>query len=191
MRNSGIKHTIKKEAAYYMTMTVVGWVDVFTRPSYKDAIIDSLKHCINKKGLNVFAYVIMTNHIHLLANTDESFKLDDTMRDFKKYTSKKIVKLIQEEPESRREWLLSLFGLASAESPKHKYYKFWQEGNHAIEIYSEKFVWQKINYIHQNPVRAKFVSKPEDWIYSSARNYLGEESVLPVVTLHPKLTTFN
>lgn len=190
MRPSGVKHTIKKEAAYYLTATVVGWADVFTKPVYKDAIIDSLKYCIEKKGLNIYAYCLMTNHLHMLANTEDGFLLEDTIRDFKRHTSTEIIRLIRDEPESRREWLLSLFGMAGVESPKNNSYKFWQTGNHAIEIYSEKFVWEKINYIHDNPVRAKLVKKPEDWIYSSASNYLGEESVLEIHTLHPRLQTY-
>lgn len=190
MRPSGVKHTIKKEAAYFLTATVVGWADVFTKPVYKDAIIDSLKYCIDKKGLNIYAYCLMTNHLHMLANTEEGFLLEDTIRDFKRHTSTEIIRLIQDEPESRREWLLSLFGIAGVESPKNNSYKFWQTGNHAIEIYSEKFVWEKINYIHENPVRAKLVKKPEDWIYSSASNYLGEESILEIHRLHPRLQTY-
>ncbi|MBK9192922.1 MAG: transposase [Crocinitomicaceae bacterium] len=188
MIRSGQKHTIKKEASYFLTLTVVGWADVFTRPVYKDAIINSLKYCIENKGLNVFAYVIMTNHIHLLVNTEPNFKLEDTIRDFKRHTSKTITNLILCGPESRREWLISLFGIAAIESSKEQNIKFWQTGNHAIEIYSVKFVWEKINYIHKNPVRAKFVAKPEDWIYSSATNYADLDSVLDVHTLIPSIS---
>lgn len=190
MRETGQKLNIKKEASYYLTMTVIGWADVFTRPVYKDAIIASLNYCIEKKGLNIYAYVLMTNHLHLLVNTDEPFLLKDTIRDFKRHTSKLMIELIKNEPESRREWLLSLFGIAGVQDSKNKSFKFWQTGNHAIEVYSEKFVWDKINYIHNNPVRAKLVKKPEDWIYSSASNYMDEESVLKVHCLHPRLQTY-
>jgi REP element-mobilizing transposase RayT len=186
-RASGVKHTIKKDSSYFLTLTIVNWADVFTRPVYKDVIIDALKYCIANKGLNIYAYVIMTNHIHLIVNTDEGFELKNTIRDFKRHTSTAITKLIISEPESRREWLMSLFGIAATETSKKQEIKFWQTGNHAIELYSEKFVWEKINYIHNNPVRAKFVKKPEDWIYSSMSNYLELESVIEVHTLHPPL----
>jgi len=191
MRETGQKLNIKKAASYYLTMTVVGWADVFTRPVYKDAIIASLNYCIEKKGLNVYAYVLMTNHLHLLVNSDEPILLKDTIRDFKRHTSKLLIQLIKNEPESRREWLLSLFGIAGVLDTKNKSFKFWQNGNHAIEIYSEKFVWDKINYIHNNPVKAKLVRKPEDWIYSSASNYMDEESVLKVHCLQPRLQTYS
>lgn len=128
----------------------------------------------------------MTNHLHLIVNTTQQFLLKDTIRDFKKFTAKKIVEQIENEPESRREWMLSIFTSAAYNSTKHKKYKFWQSGSHAIELYSEKFVWNKINYIHQNPVKDNFVAKMEDWIYSSATNYLEMESVLTEVECLPQ-----
>jgi REP element-mobilizing transposase RayT len=188
MAKTGVKHTIKKNSSYFLTLTVVGWVDVFTRPVYKDAIIESLKYCQQNKGLTVFAYVIMTNHLHLLVNTEPGFELSDTIRDFKRHTAKQITQLIASEPESRREWLLPIFHIAAIEHNKPQKIKLWQSGNHAIEVIYPKFTWTKINYIHNNPVKAKFVRKPEDWIYSSMSNYLGEESVLDEYTLTPLLT---
>ena len=81
---SNQKHTIKKNASYYLTLTVVDWVDVFTRVNHKDAIINSLKFCIKNKGLNVYAFCLMTNHLHLVVNCDDPFELKDVIRDFKK-----------------------------------------------------------------------------------------------------------
>lgn len=187
----GHKYTIKTDRAYYLTMTVVGWVDVFTRKNHRDAIIESLKYCQKEKGLIVFAYCIMSNHIHMIVNTEEPFELQNTMRDFKKFTSKKIIQQIQNETESRREWMLKLFEQEATPSKKHKYFKFWQEGNHAIELFSEDFVWRKINYIHNNPVKAGLVKNAEEWIYSSASNYQEKESVLEVERLTQRLITFN
>jgi len=157
-----VKHTIKSNNAYFLTLTVVNWVDAFSRKNHRDIIIDSLKYCQKNKGLIVFAYVIMTNHIHLVANTNEPFLLKDVIRDFKKFTAKRIIEEIQCEPESRREWMLALFLLNAANSKKHKEYKFWKEGNHAIELFSNKFVWQKINYIHNKPVASGFVELPQE-----------------------------
>ena len=184
------KQTIKIDgAAYFLTLTVVNWVDVFSRKIYRDAIIESLKYCQKEKGLNIYAYVIMTNHIHLIVNTRAPFLLKDTIRDFKKFTSKKISSLIQEFPESRKEWMIPLFAMNASLSQKHKEFKFWKAGNHAIETYSEKFIWDKIDYIHNNPVRAGFVREPQEWIYSSASNYYGMESILEVDCLPPRLVT--
>ncbi len=132
----------------------------------------------------------MSNHIHLIANTEEPFLLKDVMRDFKKFTSKEIISLIENDSESRREWMLSIFANGAANSSKHKNYKFWQEGNHAIELYSEKFVWDKINYIHENPVNSGYVKKAEDWLYSSARNYYGLDTIFEVECIQQKLITY-
>lgn len=177
----GVKHTIKKNTSYFLTLTVVGWIDVFTRKNHKDAIIDSLRYCIQNKGLNVYAYCLMSNHLHLIVNCNEPSNLSDVIRDFKRHTVKKIINQIINEPESRREWMLSQFEVEAQNSKRNKTYKFWQVGNHAIELYSEKFVWQKINYIHNNPVAEKFVKEQHEWIYSSASNYWLNEGVLEEV----------
>lgn len=184
-----VKHSIKTDKPYFLTLSVASWVDVFSRKNHRDAIIDSLKYCQQHKGLVIFAYVVMTNHIHLIANANEPFLLKDAIRDLKKFTAKKILEQIREEPESRREWMLPVFMLNAANSKKHSEYKFWQEGNHAIELYSERFVWDKINYIHNNPVKSGFVLKPEDWLYSSARNYYGLDNLLQIECLPQRLIT--
>ena len=185
----GQKQNIKTDKAYFLTLTVVNWIDVFTRKNHRDAIISCLKYCQKEKGLIIFAYCIMSNHMHIIANAEEPFLLKDTIRDFKKFTSKKIIAQIQNETESRREWMLKLFEDEAEPSKRHKYYKFWQEGNHAIELFSEKFVWDKINYIHNNPVEAGLVKQAHEWVYSSASNYLDLESILEVERISQRSIT--
>ncbi len=187
----GEKQNLKSDRAYYITMTVVGWVDVFTRKNHREAVIESLKYCQKEKGLIIYAYCIMSNHIHMIVDVNEPYLLKDTIRDFKKFTSKKIVQQIQCERESRREWMLKFFEQEAGLSEKHKSYKFWQVGNHAIEVFTEKFVWEKINYIHQNPVKAGLVQNEFNWIYSSATNYQDMESVIEVEKIAQRLITFN
>ena len=87
--------------------------------------------------------------------------------------------------------MMKLFEEEALPSSKHKNYKFWQEGNHAIELFSEKFVWDKVNYIHNNPGEAGLVKQPQEWIYSSATNYYGLESIIEIETLTPRLITYN
>jgi len=176
-----IKHTIKANECYYLTLTVEGWIDVFTRQTYRDLVIQSLSHCIKEKGLNVFAYVIMSNHLHMIVNSNEPFLLKDTIRDFKKYTAKACLMEMNNTTESRRDWMLRLFSQYAVQSKKHKDFKFWKTGSHAIELFNTKFTWTKVNYIHKNPVRAGLVNSPQDWLYSSASNYMEMESVLPEV----------
>jgi REP element-mobilizing transposase RayT len=106
--------------------------------------VDALKYCQQHKGLNIYAWCLMPSHLHLLVNTEDGFNLADVIRDFKKFTSKKIVEQIKSEPESRREWLLEQFAEAGRGNRKIKDYKFWQDGNHAIEIFSEGVAWQNM-----------------------------------------------
>ena len=152
-------------AVHYVTFTVHQWVDVFTRQIYRDMLIESINYCIKEKGLEVFSWVIMSNHCHLIIRSTTG-KLSDTIRDLKKFTSKKIYKAIQDNPqESRKNWLLLTL------------YKdgiwFWEEGYHGEEIYSESFFQIKANYIHQNPVRAGIVEKEEEYLYCSAGDFYG------------------
>lgn len=139
-------------------------------------------YCQQHKGLELYAWVLMSNHLHLLASaTQEGISLSDILRDFKKFTSKKIVKAIQTEPESRREWMLYRFAYAGKYNPKIKDYKFWQDGNEPKEIYSLEFFEQKLIYIHNNPVRAEIVEFPDEYLYSSARNYAQKKGLLEVI----------
>jgi REP element-mobilizing transposase RayT len=95
--------------AYFLTLTVMGWVDVFTNKKYRFIIIDSLKYCQKHKGLVIFGYCIISNHIHLIARAEGEITLSDILRDFKKFTSKAIIKEIKQGSESRKEWMLNYF----------------------------------------------------------------------------------
>ncbi|HEV7349305.1 transposase [Telluribacter sp.] len=100
------------EGTYFLTMTVVDWVDVFSRPTYRHIVVDSLRYCQQQKGLRLFGWCLMSNHLHLLAAAADDHNLSDILRDMKKHTSKQLVKAIQEEPESRRDWMLQRFAYA-------------------------------------------------------------------------------
>lgn len=165
-----------------MTSTVIDWVDIFSRPGYKHVVVDSLRYCIEHKGLELFAWVIMSNHIHLVARAAEHTDLPSIMRDFKKFTSKKMVRVMLDEPESRREWMYKKFEYARGKRHGHEGCKVWQDGYHAIELFTLEMFHQKIDYIHQNPVKAEIVDEPTHYIYSSARTYSGEEpGLLPIL----------
>ena len=175
---------------HYLTFTVVNWIDLFTRKEYKDILIDSMAWCQKNKGLRIFAYVIMTNHMHLIAGTEDEQKLSNIIRDLKRHTSSKILQAIEDEGESRREWMLKLMAEAAAKHKRNKKYQVWMHHNHPIELFSNKFIWQRLEYIHDNPLRAGIVENSWDYMYSSARNYAGmdylmkvEEITLPVKTV--------
>ncbi|QNL23073.1 transposase [Hyphobacterium sp. CCMP332] len=162
-----------------MTFTVVKWVDLFTRPEYKDVIIDALNFCIKNKGLNVYAWVLMSNHLHLIADCSKPFILSNFIRDFKRHTSITISKLIIDLPESRREWMLEIFNKEALRSGRAKHFKLWKDDNHAIWL-GDIDIWGKVNYIHQNPVNAQIVQSSEQYLYSSARDYNGLESLVEI-----------
>ncbi|UGU17906.1 transposase [Sinomicrobium kalidii] len=167
---------------HFVTLTVVDWIDVFTRKAYKDCILDSLRFCMANKGMVLFGYVIMSNHLHMLVQS-ETGDLPGLLRDFKKFTAKTILKKIQTGPESRREWMLERFARAAGRHSRNKTYQFWKYGNHPEEVYSEKFLWSKLDYIHLNPVRAGIVERAGDYLYSSAGHYIHGRGVLEGITL--------
>jgi REP element-mobilizing transposase RayT len=161
-----------QQGVYFLTATVTQWVDVFTRKEYADMVIASLKHCQKEKGLLIYGWVIMSNHLHMIASSKQGFELSNTLRDFKKFTATQIVNSIEANPkESRKSWLLWLL-------KKDEEITFWQPGNHPVEIHTEEFYRQKLNYIHKNPVRAGIVECEEDYIYSSARDFYNRKGLL-------------
>ncbi len=175
--------------AYFLTMTIVGWIDIFTRLSQRFTIINSLKYCQTNKGLEIYAYCLMPSHLHLMCRAPDEIKLFEIIRDFKKFTSKQMIKNINEENESRREWLLELFARAREHLKRNYEYKVWQDGYHAEILETNKFIYQKLDYIHMNPVIDKIVDRPEEYLFSSARNYSDLPSFLDVIVLPHEVKT--
>jgi len=172
------------DSAYFVSFAVVDWADVFTRNIYKNILLDSLTYCQKNKGMEIYAWCIMTNHVHLAFRSITDIPPEKILGDFKRYTSKAIVKAIKENPEeSRKENLLALFKKAANESSNVFEYKFWRHDNHPIEIWSNKVIAEKIRYIHNNPVEAGLVFKAEEYMYSSAIDYCGEKGLLENVVL--------
>ena len=136
----GIRNKISPGYVYYITLTVVEWIDIFSRPVYKHILVDSLNYCVANKGLKIYCWCLMSNHLHMIASASGENSLSDILRDFKKFTSKAIIKAVQEVPESRRDWMLNLFWYAGKNNKKIRYYKFWQDGNEAKEIHTTAFV---------------------------------------------------
>lgn len=177
-------HSIRNERGlHYLTLTTVGWIDLFTKKSFRDIILSSLRYCQAHKGLVLFAYVIMSNHLHLIAHAEENYRLSDILKDFKRFTSTKIRRLIEEKHTPEREWLLHVMHYYAKFNHNNSDYQLWQRGNHPVELFSLPFLRQKLNYIHQNPVRAGIVAQPEHYLFSSARDYLGEEGEIPITLL--------
>ena len=112
-----------QHSPYFITCTVVNWIDLFSRLEYKEIIVDSLQYCIKNKGLRLNAWVIMSNHIHFIARCEEPFEMSDFLRDFKKFTSKEFIKCMQFINESRKEWLLDKFSFEARKTRRAEQFK--------------------------------------------------------------------
>jgi REP element-mobilizing transposase RayT len=180
---------LDQQELHFVTCTIVGWIDIFSRKVYKDIIIDCLRYCRNEKGLFVCAYVIMSNHIHLIVQTkpDAKDNLSAILRDFKKFTANAILESVDSNKESRSEWLLHMFEYFAHLNSNNRHKQVWQQDNHPVILYTPKVIWQKVNYIHMNPVRAGIVNDPVSYIYSSAGNYEREnrDCVMEIDLLEP------
>lgn len=172
------------EGLYFVSFAVVEWLDVFTRNEYKDILVESLSYCQNNKGMEVIAWCIMTNHVHLVFRSINTLHPASLLGDFKRFTSKAIVKAIQENPrESRKEFLLEQFKKAASESSNVDKFQFWRHDNKPIELWSNKVIHEKISYVHNNPVDVGLVYYPEDYVYSSVADYAEGKGLLDNVTV--------
>lgn len=169
-----------QNALYYITIATVGWVDIFTRRRNKEILIESLQYCQKNKGLELYGFCIMINHIHMICRAREGFQLSDILRDFKRHTAKHLFNSITGETESRREWILAILENAGSKNKKNKKYQVWRQDNHPIELYTNEVIDQKLDYIHNNPVEEGFVVHPEDYLFSSARNYANIDTLLEI-----------
>ncbi|SHJ67714.1 transposase [Aquimarina spongiae] len=169
-----------KSGPYFVSFAAVYWIDVFIREKYLSILANSIDYCRKEKGMELYAYCFMSSHVHLVFRSG-SEDPSGLIRDFKKHTAKKVVQAIQDNPqESRKEWLLWMFEKAGKEKGNVSTYQFWQHHNKPIELWTDKVIKQKIDYIHNNPVVSDFVTYPVDWKYSSARNYQGDHTILQI-----------
>lgn len=163
---------IDNEGIYFVTSTVVGWADVFTRNIYRDLLLDSFRFCQKNQGLQIHAWVLMPNHFHLICSFLGKEGPGKVLKNIKSFTAIKLIDAIVNNPqESRREWLLDLFERYGKMNKSNFRYQFWQHENHPILLRDVAMIKQRLIYLHENPVRSGFVSAPEDWLYSSAIDY--------------------
>ena len=162
-----------QDGIYFITSTIVEWIPVFTTKPYFDILAQSLIFCRKRKRLQLFSYVILDNHFHLIVSGPN---LGRTITDLKKFTARQIIDQLQRDG---KRWLLNQLAYYKKRHKTKSEHQVWQEGYHPELIVSAEMLEQKIGYIHYNPVKRGLVSAPEHWLYSSARNYLlGDCSVL-------------
>lgn len=170
-----------QNTVYFLTLTVLDWMDVFVRKEYKLEVVDSLNYCVRNKGLELYAWCLMSNHLHLLGRTKEPFKMSEFLRDFKKFVTKKVLGSLENESfESRKTWILERMKRRGSQLKNVEKYRFWENGNHPVFIESTKFFEQKLNYTPMNPVKAMIVKEPEHYLFSSARDYAGRKGLVEV-----------
>ncbi len=154
---------------YFMTLTVAGWTDVFIRQYYRNLVTENLQFNIQQKGLEVYAFCLMTNHMHMIVSCKEGIDLGKMIRGFKSYTGKLLLEAIENNPkESRKEWLMSRFSFLGRTIARDTQRQFWDRDSYPVRIDSDKFFQEKKAYIELNPVRAGLVLRAEDWAHSSA-----------------------
>jgi REP element-mobilizing transposase RayT len=158
---------------HFMTCTVLNWIPIFTRPDTVKILLESLKFLANE-GLKLYAYVILENHMHLIA---QSKQLDKDMARFKSYSARQLIGYLTD---NNVAVILDQLAFYKKAHKKDRAYQLWQEGVHPEWIQNEEIMRQKVEYIHRNPVERGYVDQPEHWRYSSARNYAGEEGLIEV-----------
>ncbi|MFT2008645.1 REP-associated tyrosine transposase [Pontibacter sp. 13R65] len=169
-----------QQGLYFVSFAVVYWIDVFTREEYFAIVRDSLDYCRKNKGMEIYAWCIMPSHVHLLFRAKDH-NPSVLLKELKTFTSKALQKAIAEHPqESRKEWMLWLMERAGLKNSNVKHRQFWQQHNQPVELWSAAVIDQKIDYIHQNPVEAGFVSEAHYWKYSSAIDYSGGKGLLEI-----------
>ena len=161
---------------YFLTDTIVDWLPVFTRPEAAAIVLDSWRFLTASRGLTLYAYVVMENHLHWVAAADD---LPKQVKEFKSFTARRIIDFLGARADAgmldRLAWLKAGYKTRST-------HQFWQEGSHPKEITSDEMMEQKVEYVHNNPVRRGYIERPEHWRYSSARNYLGQPGLVEVTT---------
>jgi REP element-mobilizing transposase RayT len=162
---------------YYITTVVYDRLPIFTRPSFIIPLIDSLNFYRHKRAFKLLGYVIMPDHIHLIIWPFGASTVSDIMRDYKKFTSVHLIR--QAEVENVGDWLAA-FQQAGEETGRSDN-KVWQDSYWDENVYSEGFLYQKLNYVHRNPLRTDLVEHLVDYPYSSYRNYeFGEEWLIEI-----------
>jgi len=159
-----------------LTSTIVHWIPLFTRPASVQIVLDSFMYLQQECDVKIFAYVILENHLHWVAQSDQ---LNKDVARFKSYTARRLIDYLKAEKQDK---LIEQLGFYKKSHKVDRDYQVWEEGSHAQLIQNELILRQKVDYIHFNPVKRGYVDQPEHWRYSSARNYAGHEGLIDVCT---------
>ncbi len=147
----------------FYTATILEWKPLLQQDKYKDIIIESLRFLVCKKRITLYAFVIMSNHIHLIWQALGEFTPDNIQHSLMSFTAHQFKNdLKQKHPQ-----VLSQFKVDA----KDRDYQFWERNSLGIDLFNEAVFFQKLDYIHWNPVKAGLCKLPEEYYYSSAKFY--------------------
>jgi REP-associated tyrosine transposase len=182
---SNIGYFSAKQPCYFLTFNTVDWIDIFIRPVYKQIIVHSLNHFIEHKGLNLYAWCLMTNHLHLLAQARDNCVIAEIEKEFKNFTTKKLLQDIDTEPDVRRVWMMQHFENFGNVLGFLKKFHVWQTCSTPVFVdpYKKETLIEYTEFIHSNPVRDRIVESGSDYLYSSARDYCGMKGLVNVIKL--------
>ena len=159
------KNFKQDNAGYFITTVTRNFIPLINHPKVRDIIYHSIEFLKNKYGYKLIGYCLMPDHIHLLIQADDELDISKVMADFKRFTAKQIYRYFDENKDNY--WL----SILKTGAYKGQNYSVWQETFRSEVIYTEKFLMQKLDYLHQNPVRRNLVENAVDWQYSSAKFY--------------------
>jgi REP element-mobilizing transposase RayT len=163
-------------APHFLTCTVINWIPLFTRPQTVEIVLNALRYRQEHLGWLIYGYVVLENHIHMILQAEN---LSEELPRFKSYTARQLIDYLDE---CKAERLLKQMAYFRKEHKKDRDYQCWEEGSHPQIIHNEDVLRQKLEYIHQNPVKRGYVDDPVHWRCSSARNYVGLPGLIPVYT---------
>ena len=147
----------------FFTATILNWNHLLKEDEYKDIFIDSLKFMVDDKRVEVNAFIIMSNHVHIIWQPLQYYTLTQIQTSFMTYTAKTIKrKLLEDKPDVLEILKVNKYDRA---------YQIWKREPLSIELFTEKAFMQKLEYIHNNAVTAGLVSYAEEYKYSSAKFY--------------------
>ena len=162
---------------HFITCTILHWIPIFTRVETAQIVLDSFKHLQKSDNLKIYAYVILENHLHIIASSDD---LSKSMQKFKSFTAKEILHYLQQQ---NAKTILDQLAFYKKAHKIETSYQLWQEGIHPKRIQDEAMMIERINYIHQNPLKRGYVDEAKHWRYSSARDYEDIEGLLEIERL--------
>jgi putative transposase len=170
--------------ACFINLQTVDAVDIFVRPVHKQVIVHTLNHFIDSKGLKVYAWCLMTHNLHLLIESMPPANLEKLEKEFKLFTTTKILEAIDTEPEERKEWMMKRLECSGSILGLIKKYEVWGKSeHHCVDTRKDDLLLEQFDFIHHHPVRDRIVDAPSEYLYSSARDYTGSRGLVNITKL--------